>query len=135
MPTIELARIKPSQIMTGPYSFYVPPYSDYYFHHMDQLGLRLDWIRRGGPVYALQEPKAPFTTSYTYQGHTYALEDYYQRNAVLGFLILKDNQIISERYFHDFGSRFSISFHVGAEIYDFNARRNSARRRSDCQPR
>ena len=69
VPTIELARIKPSQIMTGPYSFYVPPYSDYYFHHMDQLGLRLDWIRPGGPVYALQEPKAPFTTSYTYQGH------------------------------------------------------------------
>jgi hypothetical protein len=80
VPTIEVARIKPSQIMTGPYSFYVPPYSYYYFHHMDQLGLRLDWIRRRGPVFAWQEPKAPFTTSFTYQGHTYTLEDYYQRN-------------------------------------------------------
>jgi len=105
---IEVAKIKPSEVLTGPYSFFVPPYSYYYFHHMDQLGFRLAWIRHKGPAYALQEPNAPFTATYSYRGHTYSLEDYYQRNAVLGFLVLKDNQIITERYFHgsDQNSRF-----------------------------
>ena len=51
---IEVAKIKPPEILTGPYSFFVPPYSYYYFHHMDQLGFRLNWIRHEGPVYALQ---------------------------------------------------------------------------------
>jgi hypothetical protein len=107
-PRIDVAKMEPSQIMTGPYSFYVPPYSYYYFHHMDELGFRLDWIRRAGPVYELRAPAAPFTVSYTYQGRAYALEDYYQRNSVLGFMVLKDNQIITESYFHgsDQNSRF-----------------------------
>lgn len=100
-PTIDLDKMDPAQMMSGPYSFYVPPYSTYYFHHIDKLGFRLDWIHRSGPVYALQAPNAPFTTNYTYQGQTYTLEEYYERNTVLGFLILKDNQIITEHYFHD----------------------------------
>lgn len=100
-PRIDVDKMDTSQTMTGPYSFYVPPYSDYYFHHMDKLGFRLDWIHRSGLIYPLQEPKASFTVNYTYQDQTHSLEDYYERNRVLGFLILKDNQIILERYFHD----------------------------------
>jgi len=98
---IDIDKIDPAKVMTGPYSFYVPPYNTYYFQHMDQLGLRLDWIRHSGPVYPLQEPKTSFTINYTYQDLLYTLEDYFKRNSVLGFLILKDNQIILERYFHD----------------------------------
>lgn len=94
-------QIKTPPALTDLHSCYVPPHSYYYFHNMDKLGFQLDWIRRSGPVYPLQEPKEPFTVNYTYQGQTHTLEDYYQRNAVLGFLILKDNQILSERYFHD----------------------------------
>lgn len=100
-PKIDLDKITPAQSIVGPYTFFVPPYSTYYFHNMDKLGFRLDWVRRSGPVYELQEQKGPFTVDYTYQGQTYTLEEYYIRNAVLGFLVLKDNQIISESYFHD----------------------------------
>ena len=116
-PKIDLDKIPPAQSVVGPYTYFVPPYSTYYFHHMDKLGFHLDWVRRAGPVYALQEPKVPFTTHYTYQGQTYTLEEYYKRNAVLGFLILKDNQIISESYFHDSDqhSRF-LSNSVGKSI-------------------
>ena len=100
-PKIDIDKMNVSQMMTGPYSFYVPPYSTYYFHHMDKLGFHLDWIRSSGPVYPLQEPKESFTVNYTYHDQSYTLEDYYERNGVLGFLILKDDQIILERYFHD----------------------------------
>jgi CubicO group peptidase (beta-lactamase class C family) len=98
-PKIDVDKMDVSKIMTGPYSFYVPPYSYYYFHHMDKLGFRLDWIRHSEPIYPLQEPKGQFTVDYIHNG-THTLEEYYQRNGVIGFLILKDNQIISERYFH-----------------------------------
>jgi len=100
-PKIDINKIPPEESIVGPYTYFVPPYSTYYFHHMDKLGFHLDWVRHSKPLYTLQEPKKPFTTNYTYQDLTYTLEEYYQRNAVLGFLILKDNQIISERYFHD----------------------------------
>ena len=100
-PRIDLDKIPPAESIVGPYTYFVPPYSTYYFHHMDKLGFHLDWVRRSGPVYPLQEPRMPFTTNYTYQGQTYTLEEYYKRNAVLGFLVLKDDQIILERYFHD----------------------------------
>jgi CubicO group peptidase (beta-lactamase class C family) len=107
-PKIDIDKMDTEETMTGPYSFYVPPYSLYYFHHMDKLGFHLDWIRRSGPVYELHEPKNPFNVNYTYESQTYSLADYYQRNTVLGFLILKDNQIILERYFYgsDQNSRF-----------------------------
>ena len=104
-PKIDINKVPPKESMVGPYTYFVPPYSTYYFHHMDELGFRLDWVHRSSPMYALQPPKAPFTTTYAYQGQTYTLEDYYQRNAVLGFLVLKDNQILLERYFHDFRSK------------------------------
>ena len=50
-PEIDLDRIRPEESIVGPYTYFVPPYSTYYFHHMDQLGFRLDWVRRSGPVY------------------------------------------------------------------------------------
>lgn len=110
-PRIELDKINPAQVGTGPYSYFVPPYSYYYFHNMDKLGFRLDWVRRSGPVYVLQERQEtapPFSASYTYKGQTYTLEQYLQRTGVLGFLVLKDNQVVAERYFHgaDRNSRF-----------------------------
>jgi len=100
VPSIDIHKIKPSELLTGPYSYYVPPYSYYYFHHIDKLDFKLDWIRRAGTIYPLKEPTKSFTLNYTYKNHTYTLNDYMKRNAVTGFLILKDNQIIYERYFH-----------------------------------
>src|SRR5579872_1326800 len=99
IPTIDLNKMDPDKMSTGPYSYFVPPYSDYYFHHMDKLGYQIDWVKRAGTVYPLKDAHTPFTVTYLYNNHTYTLDQYFKRNRVLGFLVLKDNQIISEHYF------------------------------------
>ena len=103
-----LARSAPSDAGTTSQSVFIDrssyfnqPQSFYYFHHMDELGFKQDWVRRGkGPVYPLAEATAPFTIDYSYRGKTYTLEQYFQRNATLGFLVLHDDRIVLERYFH-----------------------------------
>ena len=32
VPTIDIHKIKASELLTGPYSYFVPPYNYYYFH-------------------------------------------------------------------------------------------------------
>ena len=115
--TIDVSKIKFTQLLTGPYSYFVPPYSNYYFHHMDQLGFKFDLVKRAGTVYPLKEPTNTFTTNYTFDNHAYTLDQYMKRNEVTGFLVLKDNQIIYERYFHgaDQQSRF-LTNSVGKSI-------------------
>jgi len=115
--TINLNKMNPDEMSTGPYSYFIPPYSYYYFHHMDKLGYKIDWVKRSGTIYPLKNPNKLFTTSYTYNNNTYTLDQYFKRNAVLGFLVLKDNKIISEHYFHgsNQNSRF-LSNSVGKSI-------------------
>lgn len=117
IPTIDLNKMNPDEMSTGPYSYFIPPYSNYYFHHMDKLGYRIDWVKRSGAVYPLKDPHTAFATTYSYKNHTYTLDQYFKRNLVIGFLILKDNQIIGEYYFHgsDQNSRF-LSNSVGKSI-------------------
>lgn len=100
IPTIYIHKIKTTELLTGPYSYFVPPYSFYYFQNMDKLDFQFDWIKHSGAVYELQEPKHPFTINYTYKKKVYSLDQYFKRNALLGFLVLKDNKIIYEQYFH-----------------------------------
>src|SRR5258708_1247471 len=66
MSAIDIHKIKSTQLLTGPYSYFVPPYSYYYFHHMDKLDFKLDWVRRAGTVYSLKEPTDVFKTNYIY---------------------------------------------------------------------
>jgi len=117
IPAIDLDKMNIDEMNTGPYSYFIPPYSDYYFHHMDKLGYRIDWVKRAGIVYPLKEAHTPFTVTYSYNKHTYTLDQYFKRNRVLGFLVLKDNQIISEHYFQGSNqhSRF-LSNSVGKSI-------------------
>jgi len=117
IPTIDLNKMNPDEMSIGPYSYFIPPYSDYYFHHMDKLGYRMDWVKRAGTVYPLKEVNTPFTITYSYNNHTYTLDEYFKRNKVLGFLVLKDNRIISEHYFQGSNqdSRF-LSNSVGKSI-------------------
>ena len=125
---IDVNKMDPALRAVGPYSFYVPPYNLYYFHHIDQLNVQQDWIHRSGPVFALREPSAPFSASYTYANQRHTLDEYFVRNYVVGFVVLHDNQILLEKYFHgaDRESRFlsnsvSKSFTsvlVGAAIAD-----------------
>jgi CubicO group peptidase (beta-lactamase class C family) len=97
---IDIDKMDAAQRAVSPYSFYVQPYNLYYFHHIDKLNVQQDWIRRSGPVFGLREPSAPFSASYTYAGQRHTLDEYFVRNFVVGFLILHDNQILLEKYFH-----------------------------------
>jgi len=78
------------------------------FQHMDQLGFRLDPVRRGKKIFALRPAGVAFSVDYQWQGKTYTLDEYFVRSFVLGFLVLKDDHMVLEKYFHESGpnSRF-----------------------------
>ena len=105
---IDISKMNPAGLLVDKYSYMAQPYNFYYFHHMDQLGMRTDWIRKGDRVYPLREPAKDWTTDYTFQGRRYSLDEYFKRNFVTGFLVLHSDQIIMEKYFHeaDRNSRF-----------------------------
>jgi CubicO group peptidase (beta-lactamase class C family) len=105
---IEIDKMDAPHRAVNPYSFYVQPYNLYYFHHVDKLNVQQDWIRRSRPVFALREPSARFSASYTYANQRHTLDEYFSRNYVVGFMVLHDNQILLEKYFHgaDRESRF-----------------------------
>jgi CubicO group peptidase (beta-lactamase class C family) len=125
---IEISKMNPAGLLVDKYSYMAQPYSFYYFHHMDQLGLRTDLIKRGGWDYPLHEPTKPLAVEYTFGGSRYSLEDYFKRNFVTGFLVLRNDQILAERYFHgsDQNSRFVsqslsksiVSILIGAAVDD-----------------
>ncbi|MBM3119995.1 MAG: hypothetical protein FJ006_10715 [Chloroflexi bacterium] len=83
-------------LMTQPYSFR-------YFRNTEQLNLQLDWVHRTAPVFHFKETKDVFTVDYTFHGERHTLDEYFKRSFVLGFLVLHDDQIVLEKYFHDSG--------------------------------
>jgi CubicO group peptidase (beta-lactamase class C family) len=105
---IDIRKMNPAGLLVDKYSYMSQPHNFYYFHHMDRLGLRTDWIRKGERVYPLREPNQEWTTEYTFQSQRYSLDDYFKRNFVTGFLVLNNDQILIEKYFHeaDQNSRF-----------------------------
>ncbi len=105
---IDIRKMNPAGLLVDKYSYMSQPYNFYYFHHMDQLGLRTDWIRKGDRVYPLREPARNWTLEYTFHGSRYSLDDYFKRNFTTGFLVLHNDQIVIEKYFHeaDRNSRF-----------------------------
>jgi CubicO group peptidase (beta-lactamase class C family) len=125
---IEIGKMNPAGLLVDKYSYMAQPYSFYYFHHMDLLGLRSDWIQKAKRVYPLREPAREWATDYTFRNSRYSLDDYFKRNFVTGFLVLHKDQIIVEKYFHDADrqSRFVsqslsksiVSILVGAAIED-----------------
>jgi uncharacterized protein len=114
---IDISKMNPAGLLVDKYSYMAQPYNFYYFHHIDELGLRTDWVRKPGNVYPLKEPSSAFSLKYKFHGNEYSLDDYMQRNYVTGFLVLRDDQIILEKYFHgaDQNSRF-VSQSVGKSI-------------------
>ena len=97
---IDIRKMNPAGLLVDKYSYMSQPYNFYYFHHMDRLGLRTDWIRKGNRVYPLHEPTKERTIEYAFHGGRYSLDDYLKRNFVTGFLVLHNDQIVMERYFH-----------------------------------
>ena len=101
-PKLDFDKVDPHKMLTDSYSYWSQPYNFYYFHHMDKIpNQRLDWIRKPGQIFRLKQPAAPFSLSYTANGSTYSLDDYLQKGDVLGFIVMKDDQIVSETYLHD----------------------------------
>jgi CubicO group peptidase (beta-lactamase class C family) len=100
-PKLDFAKVDPYKMLIDPYSYWSQPYSFYYFHHMDKIPhQRLDWIRRSGAKFDLKDPQAPFSLSYSVNGKTATLDEYLEQADVLGFLVLKDNQVVYEKYLH-----------------------------------
>jgi CubicO group peptidase (beta-lactamase class C family) len=114
---IDINRMNPARLLIDKYSYMVQPYNFYYFHHIDQLDVRTDWVRKPVNVFPFREPAAPFTLQYRFGGADYSLDDYFLRNYVTGFLVLHDDQVVFEKYFHgaDQNSRF-VSQSVGKSI-------------------
>jgi CubicO group peptidase (beta-lactamase class C family) len=114
---IEIGKMNPPGLLVDKYSYMAQPYNFYYFHHMDELGFRTDWVRKPDAVYPLKEPVSEFSLKYSLHGSQYSLGDYLQRNYVTGFLVLHEDQIIFEKYLHgaDRNSRF-VSQSVGKSI-------------------
>jgi CubicO group peptidase (beta-lactamase class C family) len=101
-PKLDFDKVDPHKMLTDPYSYWSQPYNFYYFHHMDKIpNQRLDWVHKSGQVFRLKEPTAPFSLNYTVSDKIYSLDDFLRQGDVLGFLVMKDNQIIYERYLHD----------------------------------
>jgi len=98
---IEISKMNPAGLLVDKYSYMAQPYNFYYFHHMDQLGFRTDLIKKGERVYPLREPTKPPVIEYTFRGSRFSLDDYFKRNFVTGFLVLHNDQIVVERYFHE----------------------------------
>jgi CubicO group peptidase (beta-lactamase class C family) len=98
---IEISKMNPAGLLVDKYSYMAQPYNFYYFHHMDRLGLRTDWIKKGDLVYPLREPAREWTPDYTFHNSRHSLDDYFKRNFVTGFLVLHNDQIIVEKYFHE----------------------------------
>ncbi|MSR03542.1 MAG: hypothetical protein EXR94_12515 [Gemmatimonadetes bacterium] len=123
---IDLAKMRPTGLLVDAYSYMSPPHNAYYFHHIDQLGFRIDRVRRSGPA-------APLAT-----GPAYAmpdLEGYFARNQVTGFLVLRRDTVLLERYLHgadrraeDFSFQMTTLLHRFPEDHaGFDARLQLAR--------
>ncbi len=87
------------------------------FRNLEQLNLQLDWVRRPDSSFPLRETSDNFTAGYTFHGKNYTLDEYFDRSAVLGFLVLQDDRIVLEKYLQGAGpkSRF-ISNSMGKSI-------------------
>jgi len=100
-PNLDFDKVDPRRMLIDPYSYWSQPYSFYFFHHMDKIPhQRLDWVRKPAQKFALHEPQQPFSLSYTVNGKTSTLDEYLEQGDVQGFLVLKDDRVVFEKYLH-----------------------------------
>jgi len=101
VPQLDFEKVDPRRMLIDPYSYWAQPNNFYFFHHMDKIPhQRLDWVRKPPQKFALNEPKGSFSLSYTMNGKTSTLDEYLEQADVLGFIVLKDDQIVFEKYLH-----------------------------------
>ncbi len=115
---IDVSRMRPTGLLVDSYSYMTPPHNRYYFHHIDRLGFRLERVRKAGPPSRLMTRAAPPPPiRYRFREEERSLEDYLARTDVTGFLVLRRDTVVLERYFHGASprSRF-VSQSVGKSI-------------------
>src|SRR5271163_2775629 len=87
-PDLDFDKVDPHKMLFDPYSYWSQPYSFYYFHHMDKIPhQRLDWVRKPAQKFALKEPGAPFSLSYSIRDKSATLDEYLEQADVLGFIV------------------------------------------------
>jgi hypothetical protein len=53
---IGTGKMNPTGLLVDDYSCMAQPYNFYYFHHMDELGFRTDWVHKPEKIYPFREP-------------------------------------------------------------------------------
>ena len=115
---LEFDKVDPRRMLIDPYSYWNQPHSFYYFRHMDEVPRqRIDWVRRSGRALPLKKSGAVLQPTYIVDGRSWKLDDYLEQGSVMAFLVLKDGEIVLERYRQGAGpeDRF-ISFSVGKSV-------------------
>jgi CubicO group peptidase (beta-lactamase class C family) len=74
------------------------------FRQMDQVFPSRP-IKRAGPVFQFQHEPQALPKTYTYNGKMLSLHEFFQRTQTTGFLVLKDDKIVDERYFQGSNDR------------------------------
>ena len=117
-PKLDFDRVTAGTLLVDPYSYWQQPYNFYYFRNMDKVpNQRIDWLRKPDRPFPLKAPSAPYQPTYTIDGRTWSLDEYLDERDVMAFVVLKDDQIVLEKYLHGAGpeDRF-ISFSVGKSV-------------------
>ena len=66
---------------------------------MDKVpGVRTQRVARGDSVQPLPRAQQPVTIQYRYRNLGYSLDEYLERRRITGLLILKNGEIVAERY-------------------------------------
>jgi hypothetical protein len=97
---IDISKLNPTELLVDNYSYMAQPYNFYYYHHMDDLGFRADWVHKPEKIYPLSEPSSAFPLKYEFHQNAYSLDDYLKRNDVTALLVLHEDQIVYEKYLH-----------------------------------
>lgn len=79
-------------------SWYAVPYRVGSWSAMDKVGVPVRSVARAGPVQPLPQAAVQPPIQYRYRNIGYTLDDYLERRRITGLLILKNGEIIAERY-------------------------------------
>src|SRR5512141_2621845 len=102
------AHAEPDELLLGkergypigtPRNWFENPYRVGSWSAMDEVGLPVRKVGRGsGPVMPLPAATQRAAIRYRFKNVDYTLDDYLERQRVTGLLILKNGEIVAERY-------------------------------------
>lgn len=101
----------------SPFSWYANPYRVGSWSAMDQVGEPVRSVARGRVTTPLPRAARPVEIRYRYRNIGYTLDDYLERRRVTGLLVLRNGEIVAERYRYGRGgdARF-LSFSMAKSV-------------------